>query len=182
MTQTSWVSLINNEQFNQINNGSTLSNSGSLTDISAGGNTSGQALTIPANYLYQGMQLRASARGIYSTTGTTTLLLGIYFGGVAGTALASSTFGASANASNAVWSLDADIRIDGTGTSATVRTFGKIWGATSYGWVMLPQTTAGGGVSIATGSSSILTLGAQWGTGASGNSITCYDFLVEQLN
>jgi len=180
---TSWTQVINAGQYNQLNAGTALASSASLTDISPGGNQQGEALNIPASYLQQGMQLRVRASGIYSTTGSTSLTLGIYFGGVAGTALATATFGASANASNAIWRLDADVRVDATGTSATLRTLGTLSGLTSYGPVALPASSSNGNaVSVATGAANLLTVGAQWGTGAAGNSITCYMFTVEQLD
>lgn len=183
MPLTGWEQLINSEQFNQLNAGSALASSSSLTDISAGANQAGEAFLLPASYLYAGMQLRVRANGIYSTTGSTNLTLGIYYGGIAGTALATATFGASANATNATWSMDALIRCDGTGTGGTVRTIGTLFGLTSFGPVMMPSSSASGNsVSIATGAQNILTIGAQWANSSPSNSITCYQFLVEQLD
>jgi hypothetical protein len=177
------VQLINAEQYSQLSTGAALVNSTSLTDISPGGNTSGQALAIPANSLYQGLQFNVKAHGIVSTTGPPNLTLGVYYGGVAGTALATATVAASANMSNATWEVDADIRVDATGSSGTLRTQGKIIGVTSGGIAVFPATTAtGGSATVATGVTNILTLGAQWGTGSPSNSITCYQFLVTQLD
>lgn len=183
MPNTSWESLANSGTYSQINTGSAYSNSTSLTDVSPGGNVAGQAFVLPASYLYTGLQLRVGARGVYSTTGTPNITLGVYYGGVAGTALATATFAASANASNAVWTLGADIRCDATGTSATLRTLGSISGVAGSGPTMLPQTAGGGGaVTIASGASNILTIGAQWGTPSSSNTLQVLEFLVEQLN
>lgn len=179
---SSWVALLNNEQYNQVNAGSTLSNSVTLTDISAGSNVSGEAFLMQGSYMYPGMQLRFRANGIASTSGAPGLTLGIYYGGVAGTALAVSTFNASANMSNTCWELEAICRVDAVGTSATLRTIGHISGLLAIP-VMLPQTSSSGGsASVASGTSSVITLGAQWSAAAAGNSITCYQFLVEQLN
>lgn len=183
MSQNNWVQLINAESYNQISAGSTLSNSNTLTDVSPGGNTAGQALVLPAGFLYSGLQLRVRANGIVSTTGSPSMLIGVYFGGVAGTVLAATTVTASANMSNATWELDASIRCDGTGTSGTLRTQGKILGMNSSGLAMLPATSAtGGSATVNTGSNQILTLGFQWGTANASNSLTCYQFLVESLD
>jgi hypothetical protein len=183
MPTTEWVSLANAGGYSQLNQGSALSNSSSLTDISAGGNQPGQALLIPANALYTGIQLRVTAEGSYSTSGTPNLTLGVYFGGVAGTALATSTFAASANATNQNWRLTADIRCDGVGLSGFLRTQGFVYGLTSGLIWPLPSTvSSGNSVSVATGASAILTIGAQWGTAAPGNSILCSQYLVEQLD
>lgn len=184
MPEATWEQVYNNEGYSQINVGTALSNSAALTDISPGGAVAGQAAVIPASYLYTGVQLRVWARGVFSTTGSVALTIGLYYGGVANTALATATFGASANASNAVWSLNADIRCDATGTAGSLRTLGVLNGFTSYGPVMLPQTSSGLGlVSVATGTAAnILTVGAQWGSANAGNSIQCLEYVIEQLN
>src|ERR1700752_929876 len=88
MSTPTWVTLANANQTNEVNTGTALANSTTLTDISPGGNTLGQAYQTQPAQLYPGMMIRFKAWGIYSTTGTPTLLLGIYYGGVAGVALA----------------------------------------------------------------------------------------------
>ena len=182
MTTTTWTQLINSGQYSQANAGTAYASSTSLTDISPGGSSAGQALLLPSSLLQSEVQLRVTGRGICSTTGSPNLTLGVYLGGVAGTALATSTFATSAAMSNATWKLTADIRCDGTGGSGTLRTLGEIIGLNPQP-VMLPLTSSGGGaVTVNTGINNILTLGAQWGTNSASNTITCEEWLVEQLN
>jgi hypothetical protein len=179
----SWEQLINDGQYSQLNAGVALTNSTSLTDVSPGGNTSGQALLIPGSSLYPGLQLSVRARGIASTSGTPQLTLGLYFGGIAGVALAASTFTTSAGLANNTWSLSADLRVEAVGGSGSFRTLGSVSGLSSS-LVMLPQTSSTGGQSpnINTGNNNLLTLGAQWGTAAAGNTLTVYQWIVEQQN
>src|SRR5437764_5539249 len=66
--------------------GTALANSAALTDISPA-----PQITLPANQLEIGSELEIEAYGSFSTTGTPTLLLGLYYGGVAGVALAASS-------------------------------------------------------------------------------------------
>jgi hypothetical protein len=182
LASTSWEQLINDGMYGQENPGSTLSNSTALTDITGGGNNSGQALLIPSSYFVPGQQFSIRARGIASTTGTPNLTLGLYFGGVAGIPFATSTFAASANMTNQVWALTVDLRIMATGSGGAAQTLGSITGL-APGIVMLPQTSSSGGqVTINTGLANLLTVGAQWGTGSAANSIQLFQFLVEQLN
>src|SRR5258708_28110693 len=62
--------------------GPALNTSVTLTDISVA-----PQITLPANFLnYVGATLRLTAFGTFSNTGTPTLLLGFYYGGVAGVA------------------------------------------------------------------------------------------------
>jgi hypothetical protein len=182
LTNTSWEQLINDGMYGQENAGSVLSNSTALTDITGGGNTPGQALLIPASYFVPGQQFSIRARGIASTTGTPNLTLGIYLGGVAGVALAASTFATSANMANQTWSISADVRIMTTGTGGSVQTLGSISGL-STALAMLPATSASGGsAGVNTGQANILTVGAQWGAASTSNSIQLFQFLVEQMN
>ena len=76
-----WESLLNSPQPTAA--GTALANSTTLTDISVA-----PQFTLPANFLQAGSALKFTAYGVFSTTGTPTLLLGVYYGGVVGTALA----------------------------------------------------------------------------------------------
>lgn len=186
MPLTGWEQLINSGEYNQENAGSVLSNSSVLTDITPGGSATnvGQTLQIPGSYLYPGMQLRVRARGVASSTGTTTLSLGVYWAGVAGTALTNtSSFAASANMSNAPWKLDADLRVSTVGPAASVYAAAEIIGLTTSGLQVVGSSGASGlSNTFASGTSAILTVGAQWGAAAAGNSIQLLQYMVEQLN
>lgn len=51
-----------------------------LTGASPGGALAAQPCTIPVNYLKSGTVIRTEAWGTFSTTGTPTLVFGVYFG------------------------------------------------------------------------------------------------------
>src|SRR5262245_50554453 len=76
-----WEALLNSPQPTAA--GTALANSTTLTVISVA-----PQFTLPANFLQAGSALRFTAFGVFSTTVTPTLLLGVYYGGVAGVALA----------------------------------------------------------------------------------------------
>ena len=186
MASQYWVSLLNAAQTNQNTTGAALASSTTLTDISAGANTAGQALTLPPSFLQPGMQLRFRANGIFSTTGTPTLLLGLYYGGVAGTALAATAATTTASGvANGVWILDATARVATTGTSGTVLTIGSVLGigAAATTPTLMPATSgSGGSATVNTSTANIVTVGAQWGTNSASNTITCKQLLVLGLN
>lgn len=184
MSNLTYEALLNSGQYNQLNLGTALASSTSATDITAGGNSPGRAFTFPAGYLQTGMQLRVRAKGIVSNTGTPNLTLGLYYGGVAGTALA--TTGAVATASslsNSIWSLEADLRVDGVGASGAIRTLGSVSGPFASA-VMLPAagSSSGNSVTVDTSTAQILTVGATWGTSSASNSIQLVMFTVERSN
>jgi len=186
MGQT-WASLMNEGGYSQLNTGTALNTSTSLTDISPGGNVAGQAYQFNADYLQVGFQFLVYASGIVSNTSTPTLNLGLYFGGIAGTALA--TTGAlttTSGLSNTTWELEAKMRVDAVGTSGSIRTnghvLGPIFGTTTC--VMIPaSSSSGNNVTVNTGAASnILTVGAQWSASSASNSIQVIEFAVVKFN
>lgn len=182
MASTQWVQLLNAGTYSQLNAGTIYNSSNSATDVSPGAATNGLAYFLPSDFLNAGMQLRITANGIVGNTGTPTLNLGVYYGGVLGTALA--TTGAVATASslsNSPWELTALIRVETVGPSGTVRTIGKVSGPYA-GVTFLPATASGGNsVAIAMQTASALTIGATWGTNASANTLTVYQYLIESV-
>ncbi len=182
MASTTWVSLLNAGQPNQTGTGTALASSTSLTDISSGGLTAGQAFTLPASFLEPGMQLRVRANGIVSTTGAPNLTMGVYLGGVAGVALASTgAVSASANMTNQTWILSADLRVETAGPTGTIRTIGSVIGAYFPSALMPATSSSGNSVTVDTSVPKILTIGAQWGTNSASNSIQLMQFLVESV-
>jgi len=161
--------------------GSALASSTTLTDISP----APQFLSQAWGQMYVGQRWRLTAYGIFSTTGTPTLLLGFYYGGVAGTALvatAATTTGS--GAASWPWEMQMLMEVRSLGSSGTV------W---CKGWVDFPTSltaitrtslpiTQTQPVTINTGTNSALTCGAQWGTNSASNTITCEGFLVELLD
>jgi hypothetical protein len=160
--------------------GAALVSSVTLTDISP---ASPQYFTNAP--LYAGQRFRLSAYGIFSTTGTPTLLMGFYYGGVAGTLLAATA--ATATGSGAAawpWEAHLNFRVVTIGTSGTV--WCKGWVDTPTGLAALTRTpipiTQTQPITVDTTTSKALTFGAQWGTSSASNTITCEDFIVESLN
>jgi len=158
-----------------------------LTNTTVAGDISPAPQFMSQTYgaMYVGQRWRFTAHGIFSTTSTPNLTLGFYYGGVAGTALAATA--ATATASGAVtlpWGLE---------LLMSVRSLGATGTAWCQGWVDFPTTltaltrtaiptTNVQLVTINTTTNSALTTGATWGTAASGNTITCEDMIIEQLN
>lgn len=185
MSNMSWVSLLNAGQPNQTQLGTALSNTTSATDITPGANAGGQAFSFPAGYLQPGLQFRVRASGIISTAATApTLNLGVYLGGVAGTALATSgAVTTLASLANAIWRLEADLRVDAAGTSGQIRTLATLTGI-SASPILLPGggSSSGNSVTVNTSLAQILTVGASWGTASASNSLQVVLFAIEQLN
>lgn len=161
--------------------GAALASSNTLTDVNPTPN-----LVIPANFLVPGMRLRVTAHGRFSNTGTPTLLLGVYYGAVAGTKLAAT--GATTTTTSAVnwpWRLEATIVCRAIGSSGTLLTTGRVNIAsslTNFAADIPIDAAATAAVSVDTTSAKALTIGAQWGTANASNTLTCHDFLVESLS
>lgn len=160
-----------------IGAGTALASSTTLTDISPA-----PQLTLPANWLYVGQRLRAVAYGIFSTTGTPTLLLGAYYGGVAGTAIAATGATTTQTVTTAPFRLELDLLVKSLGSSGTVWANGKAYlGSLTVPTMVWAPATQTMPVTVNTTVASALTLGAQWGTSSASNTITCEDFYVETL-
>lgn len=159
--------------------GTALASSTTLTSISPAPD-----YTIPAGSLTVGSSFRVTAHGVFSNTSTPTLLIGVYYGGVAGTALvASSAITTTTTVTNVPWHLEYVFTVRATGTSGSI--FGHGWldlgtSVSAVSHVPLPQA-ANAAVSVDTTTSKTLVIGAQWGTSSASNTITCHHLLVENL-
>jgi len=160
--------------------GGALASSTTLTDVSVA-----PQITLPANFLgYVGATIRLTAFGIFSNTSTPTLLLGFYYGGVAGTALAAT--GATTTTTGATnWPFRAELTatIRSTGSSGTIMCQGFVdlaTALTSVSRIPIPATALAT-VTIDTTSAKAITLGAQWGTSSSSNTLTCQQMIVESM-
>lgn len=176
MEQT-WVSVLNRANTSA---GTALASSVTLTDINPTPN-----VIIPANSLQIGSRLEVIAAGKFSTTGTPTLLFGVYWGGVAGTVLCDigATTTASA-ASNLPWRLQAWIDVRSIGSAGSMIAFGHVQLGTSLTAVTtIPMDNAAIAAvsSLDTTSAKALTVGAQWGTSSASNTVTCEMFMVKSL-
>jgi hypothetical protein len=159
--------------------GAAYNTSVTLTDVSPA-----PQIVLPANQLDNGMVMRLTAFGVFSTTVTPTLLLGFYYGGVAGTALAASAATATASGvTNVPFRMEWEGRVRTTGTGGTI--FGQ--GYLDLGLTVATVThsplpvTALAAVTIDTTTAKALTVGAQWGTSSASNTLTCHHFSVELI-
>jgi hypothetical protein len=160
--------------------GTALANSTVLTDIGPA-----PLYVVPANYMYVGQRWKIRGYGIFSTTSTPTLLVGIYYGGVAGTAIAATAAIATGNgAASWPWRIECDINVRTVGSSGTVWANGRFELGTSLTaltpyWIPSSQTQP---VTISTTTANAWSIGAQWGTANASNTITCEDYIIELLD
>jgi len=160
--------------------GTALASSTTLTDISPTPN-----ITQPANLLEPGSTLHIRAFGTFSNTSTPTLLLGFYYGAVAGTALAAtSAITTTTGATNWAWRMEWTGRVRTNGSTGTI--MGQGWidlgtALTSVTHRPIPETALAT-VTIDTTTAKALTVGAQWGTNSASNTITCHHLDVELVN
>ena len=156
--------------------GTAYASATAATDVSPG---NPQYLTVPP--LYVGQKFHLVAYGIASNTSTPTLNLGIYYGGVAGTALCTSGAITTTSSMSAwQWLIVVDSEVISTGSSGAIR---------SYGWVDIPTSSTAvtrqsmsatsQDVTVNTGTNSALTFGATWGTSNSSNTLTCKGYKIE---
>lgn len=174
MPAMTWTSLLNSPQ--PTGAGTALATSVTLTDI-----TPAPQFVLPANFLQAGSALRFSAFGVLSTTATPTIILGIYYGGVAGIALAASpAITTGTGLANAPWRIELETTIRTSGATGTAMSQGFLQLGTSVSAVALSPlpATALATVAVDTTAAKALTVGAQWGTSSASNTITCHGFRV----
>ena len=175
MTYMSWTSMLNSPSRKEA--GAALASSVTLTDISPA-----PQFTLPAGFLQEGSTLTLKAWGVFSNTATPTLLLGFYYGGVAGVALG--TTGAittTTTITNVPWriQLDVDVWTDGaTGTCKTQGWAGLGTAVSTWSFLPIPNTANTGTVTIDTTTAKIITVGAQWSASSASNTVTCHGFKV----
>lgn len=161
--------------------GSALNTSVTLTDISPA-----PPIVIPANQLEVGTEIEIEAFGQFSTTGTPTLLIGAYLGGVAGVALAA-TSATTTGSGAAAWPFIYRYRgvVRAVGTAGSINGQGYVMLGTSltaHSVVACPATAAARTVTIDTTAAKSVTIGAQWGTSSASNTITLNDISVNIAN
>jgi hypothetical protein len=164
---------------NNVGPGAALATSASLTDVSAA-----PQFFLPANYLQVGDVLKCEAVFTASNTGTPTLLAGLYYGGVAGVALAATSAITTTTAmTNWPWRLRYTGHVRSVGATGSIMGGGEIWVPTSLtagAWRPIPETALAV-VTIDTTTTKALTVGAQWGTSSASNTLTVQMFTVENL-
>lgn len=162
-------------------NGTALATSTTLTDISPA-----PQITLAAYMLENGSEIEVMVFGEFSTTGTPTLLLGIYFGGVAGVALAASTAITTGSAA-ASWPFQMHYRgvVRSAGATGSINGQGTLHLGTSltaFSVRPIPEVAANRTVTIDTTTAKTITAGAQWGTSSASNTITVNDISVKLVN
>jgi hypothetical protein len=172
----SWEAVLN---VPGVGAGTALASSTTLTDISPA-----PQLVLPANYLYVGQRLRLKAYGIYSAVSTPTLLLGAYYGGVAGTALAATAANTAGNGVLWPWQLWLDIYVRSVGSSGTLWVNGLVNLGSSlaaFTTYALPSSQTQP-ITVNSTTANALTVGAQWGALSASNTITCEDVYIEAIS
>lgn len=161
--------------------GASYNTSVTLTDVSPA-----PQVTIAGMALGAGSEIEIRAAGSFSTTGTPTLLLGFYYGGVAGVALAASTaITTGSGAASWPWILDYRGVVRTIGTGGSIVGQGRLYIGTSLVATttrFIPETAGARTVSIDTTSAKAITVGAQWGTSSASNALVCDDISVKLLN
>lgn len=165
--------------------GASYNTSVALTDVGPGGITNPKIC--PAGKLQVGSYLELDASGTYQVNATTpTLLLGFYWGLVAGALpLIASTARAVTNSAtvNWPWTIHYEGEVMATGTSGSIEGHGWYEVGTSLTAVtkiQLPETAAAA-VTIDTTINKFISVGAQWGTSAAGNIVFCRYFRAAVL-
>lgn len=160
-----------------VASGAAYNTSVTLTDVSRAPQKQMAAYT-----LEEGVEIEVIAWGQFSTTGTPTLLLGVYYGGVAGVALAATAATTTGTTAAAwPWVLRYNGRVRATGTSGQIVGQGNLHLGTSltaFADVALPATAAARTVTVDTTIVKTVTIGAQWGTSSASNTLTCDDLSV----
>jgi hypothetical protein len=185
MPSQGWSALLNPMQAANLPAAVAYASSAALTDVSPGAASNG-SLVLPGNYWTVGKSIRVSARGTFANTGTPTLLLGVYLGGVAGTALA--TTGAVTTTTAAAtwpWRVDVELTCRSVGTAGTIVAAGVAHIGTALnllGPALAIPATAIAAVTVDTTTAKALTLGAQWGTANAANTMIVMQYLIEDLS
>lgn len=161
--------------------GTALATSTTLTDVSPA-----PQITLPANLLEIGSEIEVEAAGQFSNTGTPTLLLGVYYGGVAGVALAaSSAVTTTTGAAAWPWQLRYRGVVRSMGSTGTINGQGRLYlgtALTAFTVRPIPETLAARTVTIDTTTAKAITVGAQWGTSSASNTLTVNDISVKLVN
>jgi hypothetical protein len=178
MARQYWVSPVG--PFHQAD-GTAYASSTTLTDVSALPH-----ITLDGNLLEQGSEIEINAHGQFSNTGTPTLLLGIYYGGIAGVALAASSAIVTASGVTAVpWMLHYRGTVRSVGSTGSINGQGRLYlgtALTAFTVRPIPEVAASRTVTIDTSTAKIVTVGAQWGTNSASNTLTCNEISVQLIN
>lgn len=203
MSTPTWITLANANMFNQTASGTATALTqvgpvGGASDISPGGLVAGQAFqTVPAQ-LYPGQQWRFTGNGIWSSTSSPGVAVGVYYGGAAGSPLCyasvPSTY-AFTNCASVPWTFQAVGRVTAVGSATAAWNVVGMLSGLSYGASAAAVTgTANGLVSTNVGApqytaaaqydtsvAKLITLVGFTSASAAGNVMTVYNWTVEYM-
>lgn len=162
--------------------GAAYASSTTLTDVSPLPHC-----VLPGNYLEPGVELEIVAEGQFSNTGTPTLLLGLYYGAVAGALplAASSAVTTTTGATAWPWQLWYRGTVRTVGSTGSIQGQGRLYLGTALTLFTvrpIPETAAGRTVTIDTTTAKSITVGAQWGTSNASNTLTCTNITIQTLS
>lgn len=152
--------------------------------------------TLPANYLFAGKMFRVRATGRVSTLVTTpgTLTLDLRFGSVNVFSSGAMTLNTTAQ-TNVGWDYDALLTVRAVGATTTANVLGQgRW--QSHAVIGSPAPTAGGagvhilpynaapaaGTGFDSTAAQTVDLFGTWSVANAANSITCHQFMIEDMN
>ena len=179
MPVQSWLMVANGpESGSGQASGTTYNSSAAATDVSPAPQFFSQTWAP----MRVGQRWRFTGYAIASNTGTPTLNLGVYYGGVAGVAMITSGAVTTTTAmTNWWWRIEVNSEVITTGSSGTIRSYGWIDIPTSATAVTRQQMSATAqDVTINTTTNSALTFGATWGTSNASNTLTVKGWVIEQ--
>lgn len=141
-----------------------------------------QPCTIPANYLKPGTAIRTTAWGTFSTTGTPTLVFGVYYGT---TVLAVNVALTTASGASALlWHLETTthVRSATPNTAAVTITGGKlVYGTTATAVTTIPiPGTAPAAVNVDNSAAQPWSVKATYSASSASNIVVLHGFLVEE--
>ena len=194
MSTPTWVTLANANQYSQVASGAVVTNFTTATDVSPGGSILGQAFQTSPAQLYPGQMWRFSANGIYSTTSSPGLSLGVYYGGASGSPICYGSVAAASaftNCASMPWSLSAMGKLTTVGASVGIwQVVGFLTGLQPYSPMTgtaitpslvtpMPQYTAAAQYDTSTAVK--ITVAATC-TSSGAASVTCYNWGIEYLS
>lgn len=123
-----------------------------------------------------GRIIRVIASGVYSTTGTPTLIFKVKFGSTALVTFTAKT--GINNASNQSWRLEATIVCRSTGASGTVMAFGTVYVNTAAGVDTVETVVNNSATTVDTTDAQTLQVSLTWSAMSSSNTATLKNFLA----
>ena len=132
--------------------------------------------TVSTTQYYPGRIFKVSASGVYSTTGTPTLLFKVKIGSTTIVTFTART--GINNASNQSWRVEATIVCRTTGSSGTVMGYGTVYINTATGVDTVETVVNNAATTVNTTTAQALQVSLTWSASSSSNTATMTNFLV----